>query len=281
MLNRPSGSRSCWMILPRQPTCTIGTGSPRVGLVGAGRPARSSRAGRSSRASCGHLPIAGSKMWSGRMTCGKSTTSGSGKSRQTPEKSDSLRIEIHIPSVPPPSFRDGPDARRRVRGRRLTRRGHGPLRMTLERRDPRPHASRPTSGRRCHAARSSSRPGHWTCALYFPERISARLPGASRDCPVASGGIRGDTDDGDMARARQSRPDPAAHARRVVEALRRRVPRSHLRPRPRGPVSVAGRDHPLGPVHRRPGQHGDARALPPLSRPRAASPRPTRPSWRP
>ena len=59
----------------------------------------------------------------------------------------------------------------------------------------------------------------------------------------------------------------AERARVVLSRLKAALPRRPLRARHRNAYELLSRDHSLGPVHRRPGEHGDADALRPVSRP--------------
>ena len=71
---------------------------------------------------------------------------------------------------------------------------------------------------------------------------------------------------------------PKGRAREVARRLAAEYPGRRLRARPRQPLRAAGGHDPVGPDHRRAGQHGDAgavRPLPDAGRPRRAPTRPT------
>ena len=68
-----------------------------------------------------------------------------------------------------------------------------------------------------------------------------------------------------MARARQTDKDRKDHARRVCKALERAYPEAACALLHSRSLSASGCHDPVGAVHRRPREHGDARALPPVS----------------
>ena len=55
-----------------------------------------------------------------------------------------------------------------------------------------------------------------------------------------------------------------ARARRILQALERAYPDAKIALELQQPVRAAGGDDPLGPVHRRAGEHGHARIVPPV-----------------